>query len=218
MDNTRIIINNKCELMISPIESLYEEGYTYLEFLDGDDVDLMSTLIISQDPELFKYYLSSDGLYMYYRWKIATTDLLEDTDKKDRLYFDNNSEKLMIGDKELEEEDLRHIINDDAPDLELGIIETFEKPIFSICKISLCLENLQRKYIFEQNPLYTGSKCGNDSDKSIRDFLFSSIFLLRILIKQQRYEEALKILNILDNCELCNSTYKYKNKNLCGCN
>lgn len=216
MDNTRIIINNKCELMISPIESLYEEGYTYLEFLDGDNVDLMSTLIISQDPELFKYYLSSDGLYMYYRLKIATTDL--DIDKENRLYFDTSSEKLMIGDKEIDEEDLRHIINDDSPKTAFGIIDIFEKPIFSICKISLCLENLQRKYIFEQNPLCMGSKCGNDSDKSIRDFLFSSIFLLRILIKQQRYEEALKILNILDNCELCNSTYKYKNKNLCGCN
>ena len=210
--DTRILINTKCELMVAPISDLSEEGYVYLEFVDGDDLDLMSTLTISHSPTLFKYYLINDGLYMYYRLKIATTEL--DINTENRLYFDVTTQKLMIGDTEVtESKQLRDVIDDASPNTKFGVIDLLEEPVFSICKISSCLENLQRKYIFNYNSL---SNCKIDEDKNLRDFLFSTVFILKLLLKQQRYEEALKLLQSVNTCEICDSYVL--NKNSCNCN
>lgn len=214
-NNTTILINTKCELMVSPRESLAEEGYTYVEFLVGDSVDSISTLVISEEPELFKYYLSEDGLYVYYRLKIINTNNESSLEElgENRIHFNEDTKKLMIGSKELEDSaQLETIINSDSPNL-LGVIDMLEEPVFSICKVSTCLENLQRKYIFSGS--HVGGSCKNDTDKNLRDFLFSTVFILKLLIRQQRYEEALKILKSINTCGLCNSYMSPRNS--CNC-
>ena len=211
--NITTLINTKCELMVSPTESLYDPGFTYLEFVAGEDLDLLSTAVISEDPELFRHYFEKDGLYVYYRLKIATTQL-DELNTQHRLYFDDITKKLMIGDDEVtESSQLEDVIDDDSPNTSWGIIDIIEEPIFSICRISRCLENLQRKYIF--NETHFVGKCKDDSDKNLRDFLFSSVFILKMLIRQQRYEEALKILNTINTCGMCDSYINSKNS--CNC-
>ena len=217
--NTKIIISTKCELLVAPRTSLMEEGFRYLEFLVSDKVDTLSTLSISEDPILYRYYFEQDGLYMYYRIKVPTKSRLENN-IGNRLYVDDTdaNEKLMIGEQEVTtSRQLEDVVDDDSPRTSYGISDTIvEEPIFSICRISSCLENMQRKYIFEGTDL-SGSNCKDDSDKNLRDFLFSSIFILRLLIRQQRYEEALRILESISQCGiLCTPTYT-SGKNSCGC-
>lgn len=212
----KMVINTKCELLVAPKSELGDEGFVYLEFLVSDCVDTLSTLTISENPKIFRYFFEKDGLYMYYRLKIPTKKLLDDMSAsyENRLYYDSDSGKLLIGEILIEtSEQLENIVDDDLPKAKYRITEMIEEPVFSICRIATCLENLQRKYIFEGRSI--GNKCNNDSDKLNRDFLFSSIFILRILIKQQRYEEALKILESINRCsELCN-TITFNNS--CGC-
>lgn len=214
--NVRIIINTKCELLVSPKTELLDPGFVYLEFLVSDYVDLLSTLEISENPNLFRYFFEKDGLYMYYRLKVPTKTKLDSVSAPitGRLYYDDVLKKLMIGTEPVvKSEQLENIIDDDSPHTSYGISEEIvEEPIFSICRISACLENLQRKYIFSFSQK---NNCKADSDKLTRDFLFSSVFILRLLIGQQRYEEALRILESITKCsELCNiTTYKTS----CGC-
>ena len=59
--NVRIIINTKCELLVSPKTELLDPGFVYLEFLVSDYVDLLSTLEISENPNLFRYFFEKDG-------------------------------------------------------------------------------------------------------------------------------------------------------------
>jgi hypothetical protein len=92
------------------------------------------------------------------------------------------------------------------------------KPIFSICRLHNCLENKLRSYIFDtlktcgQYP-----ECNKDSyDDYIRNFLFSTIFILRQLICQERYAEATRILDSINNCNgICEDTRSNSNK--CNC-
>lgn len=214
--DVKIIINTKCELLVVPKTELAEEGFVYLEFLVSDKVDTLSTLSISSDPDVYRYFFEKDGLYMYYRLKVITKEKLDEVSGSyDRLYYDAASDKLMIGDKPITESvQLENIVDDDNINKSYGISgEIIEEPIFSICRISACLENLQRKYIFNFSQK---NNCKADSDKLTRDFLFSSIFILRLLIKQQRYEEALRILESITQC---NSVCEHMNtSNSCGCN
>lgn len=92
------------------------------------------------------------------------------------------------------------------------------KPIFSICRLHNCLENKLRTYIFDtlktcgQYP-----ECNKDSyGDHIRNFLFSTVFILRQLICQERYAEATRILDSINNCNgICEDTRSNSNK--CNC-
>ena len=215
--NIKLVISTKCELLVSPMENLYDPGFVYLEFLVSDHIDTLSTLTISEAPEYFRQPLNQDGLYMYYRLKVPTKKILEG-DLDTRLYYDEDVQELMIGNEEVvTSEQLENIVDDDFPHTTYKLAgEIIEEPIFSICRISECLANSQRQYIFEE--LQIGQNCKNNSNKLNRDFLFSTVFILKFLIRQQRYEEAVKILESVNQCsEICDKTYT-ATKRRCGCN
>lgn len=215
-DSIKILITTNCELLVSPRTDLNDPGYIYLEFMVAEDIDSYETLELSECPQLYRYYFKKDGIYMYYRLKITTKSLLEGVELDDRLYYNDDSNKLMLGNKELvSSEQLKDIVDNDYPETSYGIIEFIERPVFSICRISNCLENLQRKYIFDECP--SKKSCKDDPDKINRDFLFSSVFILRLLIRQQRYEEALKILESINDCGAICSNMQAPNINTCGC-
>lgn len=212
----RIVINTKCELLVSEESDLKDPGYVYLEFLVSDSVSSIATLVISEAPSLYRYYFNNDGLYMYYRLKVPTKTMLGEENIETRLYFDDSTNKLMIGNLEVtRSKQLEDVVDDDSPSATYGISsDIIEEPVFSICRISTCLENLQRKYIFEGTPKKV---CKTESNKLFRDFLFASIFILRLLIRQQRYEEALRILDHVNSCDgMCELVNRF-NKNSCGC-
>lgn len=97
-------------------------------------------------------------------------------------------------------------------------LEIYTEPIFSICRLQHCLETKLRTYIFD-----TLKTCGHDLECTnkghedyLRTFLFTTIFILRQLICQQRYSEALRILKSINNCDgICNDTMSSSND--CGC-
>lgn len=79
-----------------------------------------------------------DGLYLYYRIKVRVKDPLQAT--SDELYINNDI--LYIGNNCVSD------LNEIVPYINES--EDITKPIFSLCRISKCLENAQRKFIFSE--------------------------------------------------------------------
>lgn len=214
------LITTKCELMVCPIEPLIAEaGFVYLEYVTGDNVDCIKTVQISDTANSFKYKMDDDGLYIYYRLKIPTKNHLNG-DYKDKLYYDEENQTLMHGEYIIETceqlECISRNIMVNFVKTGLGIYDVVVEPIFSICRLNHCLSELQRKFVLEgcSNGAF---KCRNNStDEFARNFLFSTVFILRQLIRQSRYEEALRILRTVENCNgLCSDTKSHSKK--CNC-
>jgi hypothetical protein len=90
-----------------------------------------------------------------------------------------------------------------------------EAQVFSICKLRKCLLEKEREYI--SNFLHgcsTNSHCKNSNEDVVRDFLLSTIFVLESLICSGQTTEALRILENIKSCDLCQTN----NFNSCGCN
>lgn len=209
------LITTKSELLVSPSSPIVEtSGLMYLEFVMGENVDCYENAQISRIPELFRYNLDDDGLYMYCRLAIYTKEHLgEHIDG--RLYYDSEKDVLMLGKDVVNTSVQLESIMEDI-DTNYSIIEVVEEPVFSICRLNQCLSEYQRKFVLE------GCEGGmkrckeNSSDEFSRNFLFSTVFILRQLIRQQRFEEALRILKSVENCNgLCTNT-KTSNKK-CNC-
>lgn len=212
------IITTECELLVSPSEKIVaEDGYVYLEFVVGENIDCYENAEVSSVPQMFRFPMDDDGLFMYYRLKIYTKSLLQNnTDKK--FYYDDMSEtpRLMLGDIEIcTSKDLENVANN-ADKTEYSIIDVVEEPVFSICRLNYCLTEYQKEFIFNGFSKIN-SNCKSDTNNEFaRNFLFSTVFVLRQLIRQQRYEEALRILKSVSDCNgLCTNTKSSSKK--CNC-
>jgi hypothetical protein len=92
---------------------------------------------------------------------------------------------------------------------------SFQKILFSICKLQKCLVDLQKQII--SNP-ENCSECGMESSLRFkRDFLLSALYVFDYLKDTKNYEEAQRILDNMNGCGgfLCNNTAT--NKTDCGC-
>lgn len=210
----KTLITTKCELLVSSEDIQIVPGLVYLEFLVGENIDCMKNIIVTDCPDLFRYNLDDDGLYMYYRLGIYTKDYLEGH-YEDKLYYDTDTNKIMLGEEEIKTSAQLEAIVEDA-ETEYSIVEFLAEPIFSICRLSQCLFNYQREFVLEGCSGGT-LKCKNNSNAFAREFLFSTVFILRQLIRQQRYEEALRILRSVEKCNgLCKDTKSVTKKCNCG--
>ena len=212
------LINTKCELLVSPISSVETSSdYVYLEFVVGEGVDCYDNIEISNLPELYKFSLDDDGLFMYYRFKIYKKSFLGEN-VFGKFYYDDESEiaRLMLGDIEISTSNALEEVANNCRRTEYSILEIIEEPVFAICRLTHCLTEHQRKFVLEG---CSGGmlKCKNKTtDSFVREFLFSTVFVLRQLIKQQRYGEALQILRSVEGChELCKNTKSVTRK--CNC-
>lgn len=210
------LITTKCELLISPKETIVENPETvYLEFVIGDNVDCFDNAVVSSVPDSYRYKMDDDGLFMYYRLNIYTKTTLQDS-YTDKLYYDDINDKLMLGDVEINtSEQLEEVVDDIKS--EYAILDVVEEPVFSICRLNHCLTEYQRHFVLDGCKNGHANKCNNDPYESFaREFLFSTAFVLRQLIRQQRFEEASSILKSVEGCNgLCVDT-KSANKN-CNC-
>ena len=221
----KALVSTNCEIMVSPRTDVYDKGFVYVEFLISDYMDTFKTLTVSEEPVIYKQDVVKDGIYMYYRLKIPIKSYIDELNAsiENRLYFNDNTMELMIEDTVINtSKQLEDIVDEDYPETKYGIAEVIEYPIFSICKISNYLENLQRKFIFEGWNAITFQKendCKKETEvkKTMRDFIFSTVFILRLLIRQQRYEEALRILEFVQNCNMIDKDIYTMNKTSCGC-
>lgn len=136
--------------------------------------------------------------------------------RKEKLYYDIENQKLMLG--LVEVTDSKTLIDvADTQSTALGIQEFVEEPVFSICRLDHCLSELQRKFIFGTTSDRLIESCDDTAeDEFARNFLFSTVFVLRQLIKQQRFIEADRILKSVNRCEgFCDKTSASKRN--CGC-
>lgn len=221
----KALVSTNCEIMVSPRTEVYDPGFVYVEFLTSEYMDTFETLFISEEPIIYKQYVTKDGIYMYYRLKVPTKSYLDElgANIENRLYFNDTTNELMIENSLINtSKQLEDIVDEDYPETKYGIAEVIEYPIFSICRISNYLENLQRKFIFEGWNAITFQKendCKKETEvrKTMRDFIFSTVFILRLLIKQQRYEEALRILEFVQGCNMIDREIYTMNNVSCGC-
>jgi hypothetical protein len=88
---------------------------------------------------------------------------------------------------------------------------SFQKTVFSVCKLQKCLVYLQRKF------LENCRSCDrSNTDRNTRDFLLSAMYVFDYLKDHDNYEEAQRLLDNLSDCtrNLCGETF---NKSDCNC-
>lgn len=222
----KTILTTKGEFLTHPIEIVLPEGaydhdgnvsenIAFVQFVFSEKYDTADSIVVSDTPIDYSYRLSNDGMYNYYHiaiWK-TNSDISGEGiyyDKTDGIVYTDGSGKTSA----LELSELYKCINESNSETNYCILDIFYKPVFSICKLSACLSDLQRKFIFE-GQRNNGLVCEDEHSKLSRDFLFATIYILKDLIKQQRYEEADRIIQSINWCTpLCkfDSTYNY-----CGC-
>ena len=222
------VITTGCELWVNSTVHENTPGVMYFEFLEGPGLNTIMTQKTSTFEELntYKQQLNDDGLFMYYCLQIKTKETVlsgniehkpEEEYLSLRVYCDfvDNKWILYNGLQEVKTNDDLNLIFTNKTEYDAGLVT---KPIFSICRLHNCLETKLRSYIFDtlktcgQYP-----ECNKDSyGDHIRNFLFSTIFILRQLICQERYAEATRILDSINNCNgICEDTRSNSNK--CNC-
>lgn len=217
------VITTGCELWVNSTVHENVSGVMYFEFLEGPGLSTIMTKKVSQFSNLntYKQKLNDDGLFMYYCLQIKTksTLLAEDPsmDLSIRVYCDfvDGNWVLYNGFDIVDTNEKLNFVFENKTEDDAGLVT---KPIFSICRLHNCLETKLRSYIFDtlktcgQYP-----ECNKDSyDDYIRNFLFSTVFILRQLICQERYAEATRILDSINNCNgICEDTRSNSNK--CNC-
>lgn len=203
VNKVRKLITTKCELMVSPMCPITpDDRFVFVEFVSGNGVDPWSTIAITDNPICYEYSLGNDGLYMYNRWQILISDSAA---TEFSIYYNPNDGKLYEGNIALSAirfNELVPVIQDDVNITKYNIYDHIEEPVFSICKISKCLEDNQRKFIFNTTHDCRAEWCEDSKQSKFeRDFLFSSVFVLRYLIRQQRFAEAKQILDSITRCD-----------------
>lgn len=223
--NTTIkhVITTRGELWINSIIHENTPDVMYFEFLEGPGINTITTQKVSSFNNLntYKQNLDDDGLFMYYCLQVKTKESLirnnPQIDLSIPVYCDyiNGRWVLYNGDEIVDTNEKLSVILENKTEDNVGFAI---KPIFSICHLHKCLEDKLRANIFDtlktcdQYPM-----CNKDSyDDFIRNFLFSTVFILRQLICQERYAEATRILDSINRCEgICNNTRSNFNK--CNC-
>lgn len=215
------VITTGCELWVETTLNEVPEGVMYFEFLEGDGLDTWTTRKVSEMPSLYKQKLHDDGLFMYYCLEVEVKSSLEakNVDKfAERAYCEQDANGNWILWNGLQKVDDTEKLNILLENYTKDDISMIREDVFSICRLHQCLENKLRSYIF--GVLKT---CGeypecnkNTQEDYLRNFLFSTVFILRQLICQKRFAEALRILESINNCEgICKDTRSSSND--CGC-
>lgn len=203
-------LSNELNNILNPCEIIYDGKTVYAEFVIYEDGNSGFYISENLDNE-FVFDLPKDGLYAYYKIKIYKKEYIEDA-TNNKFYYDD---KIMFGNEEIiNPED---IIN--KLDISYGIIDYYEHPIFSLCKLENCILSLEKNTILNESNDYLGTaNCNkNDQIKKQRDFLFITLFVLKNLICQERFVEAKEVLDSISSCEsLCENLKNTKSN--CGCN
>lgn len=91
---------------------------------------------------------------------------------------------------------------------------SYQKIIFTVCKLQNCLVNLQRQIVM--NPDSCLDCNNNTSMRYKRDFLLSALYVLDYLKDRHNYDEAQRVLDNLSSCgmSICGDDLIKTN---CGC-
>ena len=190
------------------------------------------------DGDTSVFYFPKDGTFTYYKFLVPHISHLLKKDYEswndvfvvydqtffydDNFYFCESRENIELRDFQSWESAVKYIISISK---KLNISElwkyqgsqtfSFQKILFSICKLQKCLVNLQKQLL--NNP-ENCMECGMESSLRFkRDFLLSALYVFDYLKDTKNYEEAQRILDNMSSCgeSLCGDTNDTKVD--CGC-
>ena len=149
-------LSNELNNILNPCETIYDGKTVYVEFVIYEDGNSGFYISENLDNE-FVFDLPKDGLYAYYKIKIYKKEYIEDA-TNNKFYYDD---KIMFGNEEIiNPED---IIN--KLDISYGIIDYYEHPIFSLCKLENCILSLEKNTILNESNDYLGTANCNKNDQ-----------------------------------------------------
>lgn len=180
---------------------------------------------LNGNMSVFKFH--KDGTFTYYKYLIPKLNHLLKYDDaevayyktRDQLFYNNGKFYYAKEDYSTIEELNKNVIEINNL-LDLWNFQgtqtfSFQKIIFSVCKLQKCLVSLQRQMLNDYGKCV--DKNAVESNKTIRDFLFSTMYVFDYLKDHDNYEEAQRILDNLINCtgNIC-PEYNYKSECNCG--
>lgn len=210
-----------------------------IEFLTNSDNNVESSTIDFRDACGHKrgylldgnhsvFHFPKDGTFVYYKFLVPTIDhLLKeiDDDKKEyktsnQLFYYNKkfyyTKRDFDGNTEVDEI-LRYCIQVNLDELwtyQGTQTFSFQKILFSVCKLQKCLVNLQKQILESSGGC---NECDLDSSLRFkRDFLLSALYVFDYLKDRHNFEEAQRILDQMSDCSgtLCGDN---RDKSDCGC-
>ena len=188
----------------------------FIEFLcyfayDDDEASLLpikkSKKISSYNSDnnyrCYKYITDYDGRYIYTKYGIYNIEALLDNGEyklKDKIFYYND--EIYLG--------LSNVSS-------LDNINSSTAKLISNWYTLKDYINYQKQTLFKK--IESCNKiCKEDNEKSLRDFLFISVYVLDYLVCIGNYAEAQRILESLSACgELCNDSVFISSTTNCNC-
>ncbi len=161
-----------------------------------------TTLLVENTVSSFE--LIADGMYVYQKLILPT----ESHEGDDYCYYEDG--KIYLNGEVV---DFETIWKQKSENVNVFWFDDIFFSIFNIVKCFIITESNRLNSIFEN-----GCKiaCTNNPYAANADFLASALFVLRYLIRQNKYQEAQSLLNRLQTCSgLCKDVRKSLKE--CGC-
>lgn len=211
----------------------------FIEFLcyfayDDDETSLfpikkskkVSSYNSTNNYKCYKYVTDYDGRYIYSKFGIYNPEALLDNGEyklKDKIFYYEDNVYLGLSNvsslKDINTSTAKLISNwytlKDYIGTNIDYYYTTE--LFTFCKLNKCVINYQKQTLFKK--VESCNKiCKEDNKKSLRDFLFISVYILDYLVCTGNYAEAQRILESLSACgELCNDSVFISSTTNCNC-
>lgn len=225
--NIKLYINQSCELVAEDLTNYDSNDFNDIDYdshisIEGlvyfrDDLADISTIEVkpfcktSSHPEMFvsKFTFPKDGTFSYYKILVPKRSKHDST-----VYYDDEQSSETFGQLVFENNvlDVRNLERlAKLGESEMNVI-SFEKIVFTVCKLQKCLVNLQRKSLVSELGGICKTELSNNHD---RDFLLSAMYVLDYLKDRAEYEKAQEIIDSLNYCGICESLTD--DSNSCGC-
>lgn len=180
-------------------------NHTVIERLLNYNSKVLETKVSTVSNSTDSYFeLISDGMYVYQRLILPTHNHDGNTD----CYYEDG--KIYLDGNEAQFEDVWKVKSENVN------VFWFDDVFFSIFNIVKCfilMESNRLNSIFENG---CKIQCTDNPYAANADFLASAIFVLRNLVRQNRYVEAQELLNRLQTCSgLCKDVKRSLKE--CGC-
>lgn len=165
-------------------------------------IDTKSSTLQNSSESYFE--LLADGMYVYQRLILPTHGHEGNSD----CYYDDG--KIYLNGEVVEFEE---IWKDKSENVNVFWFDDVFFSIYNLVKCFIITERNRLNSIFDNG---CRIQCTNNPYAANADFLASAIFVLRYLIKQNRYVEAQELLNRLHTCGgLCKDVKRHLKQ--CGC-
>ena len=230
--NIKILENQECGITVTDYTS-YNESIkaAFIEFVVKDESIIYNIVIEVNTPSDIatntEIPINKDGLYIYHKLIIPTLEYYKAGDLSynvaNKCFYYN--QKLYRSDSNitLDQIDTCEKISN-VSDM-LGLVDSedvsyYTENFFVLCRLRNCFLQRINLSLLDSVEVDCHSECIKSSKNLIaRNFMIASLAVLDWLIANKDYDEAKRILNILDSCDdyLCPSEYNSSIMGGCNC-